>query len=459
MATSYFGFEIDHVNLPQEAKVLIHPNRVSEAASYLGMPEEDERISEPWIIHRNENSDSFRAISNFDGSSWYLQFRDCVFEFEPQGFKMEYLHQYKKTKARLFKKYAHKFVDRYFKEIFEALDLVYGRKRWDWSIENDYLRPVIYFPEFTITNRDGLEHVITDLYVRLKFDLRGKMKHSLEGVRASISYAEFSTDYAHSHLSGLQGFRFSNFCLGSDSPTVLNLQSLASEFTIEEFEIFLHQIEAMVRWESIEGTPYRYLKNIKEAGQGATPTNSQLRDLYKRFLINTESVEMHPYEYQFGKLYEVRDYDEEVVNFVNRHAHIKGDMINGKFVYRADPLYAFKQYLLWKRNNRPKKPVLKFKGNDVYASMKKPRTVYDEPVKHAHPEYAKFIVKQLNKAQLIDQYEQTAEPQPLWSKETQRPAKAGSVQITGTGGEINSQEWLRLWQHSGIAFINSNEEA
>lgn len=118
----------------------------------------------------------------------------------------------------------------------------------------------IRFPEILLTSEDGRQHTLRNLFVRFDFNQHLKIVGDYRGLRSSYTGAEWISDYAHSHLHG-RALTFQRFCTGSG---VIN-QSLAvlrDTFSEIEFQLFCLNIKSYVAWESISGTPYRYIRDI-----------------------------------------------------------------------------------------------------------------------------------------------------------------------------------------------------
>jgi len=155
------------------------------------------------------------------------------------------------------------------RQMLELLEKHYPQ-RWDVSDEGVVQ---LLFPEVTITNSEGMTHLIIELYVRFKFKefdnqfmLDNEIKFS--GVRGTISNAEYYRGYRHSHLTGKgknsTSTSYSTFCQGSGSTMQQLTQLLATtDFHLDQFEMFLLMIDNYVRWESLEGVPHMRIKNIK----------------------------------------------------------------------------------------------------------------------------------------------------------------------------------------------------
>lgn len=137
---------------------------------------------------------------------------------------------------------------------------------------------VIRFPKFTITNENQREHCIYDLFVRIpvgletdsQFDDRWsifpasgfKFRH-IEGSRIKHTVAELFSDYTHSHSPGVQLATWATFCTGDgDIDNVLSLLNCEDHIDYDLLKLLLLEIDPFVKWESIEGSPYRFMSNI-----------------------------------------------------------------------------------------------------------------------------------------------------------------------------------------------------
>lgn len=126
---------------------------------------------------------------------------------------------------------------------------------------------IIKFPELTITNSSKYIHLLKDLYVRIPIFIRdtGLEIKTIEGTRLTLSDSEINNSYYHSHLpQSTQPSKFETFCTGVGE--INNLTSLLnSGFDEDLFKMYLMHLETFVGWESIEGTPYRYIKSLIES--------------------------------------------------------------------------------------------------------------------------------------------------------------------------------------------------
>jgi hypothetical protein len=181
--------------------------------------------------------------------------------------------------------YKPEFLNDNFKKLGEICEQVYPG---NWCVADDdfYIR----FPEITITNSRKKTHIIRDLFVR--FSIRpddGTFLVGLYGCRGQLTRAEIYSDYGHSHLSGLSGGNFDGFCLGSDYiiDIMHSIRSFKDPLYFKKFEGFLYQLGEYVRYESIEGRPYRYIRNIgfrsRRENQSSSVIASAVNDIKVHF--------------------------------------------------------------------------------------------------------------------------------------------------------------------------------
>ena len=122
-----------------------------------------------------------------------------------------------------------------FKTAIRVINDIYDNS-WDiaFEVKKDFNNKIfleikgiyILFPEINITNRDRARHTIKDLLVLIQlynYNNTALKIHSLKGGRLTLSYAEYQSDYFHSHLPMLKNSisttmdlpYLSTFCTGS----------------------------------------------------------------------------------------------------------------------------------------------------------------------------------------------------------------------------------------------------
>lgn len=201
-----------------------------------------------------------------------------------------------------------KLSDKHFEKFVEMLSICNEifPNRWDLGLKlytnnknNKILcveNLIIHFPKTTIKNSKDYTHEITNLFIQL--DLRFKENSKklciqyVKGFRTSYTHKEVLSDYCHSHLPKRTRTLLSNnidvtnlmnpedFCLGSGEINYILSDLEYKDYNPNLFiNLFLNLI-SLSRWESLEGTPYRYIREVKARKSGS-------RD---RFYIDTERV-------------------------------------------------------------------------------------------------------------------------------------------------------------------------
>lgn len=135
-----------------------------------------------------------------------------------------------------------------------AIDYINDKMRGDWYIF------IIRFPHITITSESGATHEIKNLFLKFRMTKDLKLRQDIQGLRTSFTIAEWNSNYSHSHLSG-RSLNWNRFCTGS-GPINQSMAILMGGYNEIEFQLFSMHINSYVRYESIEGTPYNYIRNI-----------------------------------------------------------------------------------------------------------------------------------------------------------------------------------------------------
>lgn len=194
----------------------------------------------------------------------------------------------------------------WFKRYLEYLNIYYNGNIEDiisndrFLVEEQYIPVynltkefIVYYPEIIITNSNKESHVITDLYVKFSFDYFGKLSNSFKINRGSYSDQEWYSNYKHSHTHGSLPeaiCSFSTPCLGGGpiNSTIAVLQNATLE-TFSELEIvqFLILIDDFLKWESLEGVPYKYIRDIGNSGSHTIVPNRSPTELmhYERRVL------------------------------------------------------------------------------------------------------------------------------------------------------------------------------
>ena len=140
----------------------------------------------------------------------------------------------------------------------------------------------ILFPSIRIENEVGISHVITNLVVNIGMSsmilshncygntLNNEVTLNLcNGSRFSYDPEEIIREYNHSHLSKndsdfSEEYRtnrnYTNFCMGNGHAS----QALIQKRIKNEIELitYFSELEAYLGWESLEGSPYRFISGV-----------------------------------------------------------------------------------------------------------------------------------------------------------------------------------------------------
>ena len=156
----------------------------------------------------------------------------------------------------------------------------------------------LFYPDFTITNSEGETHNIKDLIVihKVAYSRTGGhiyTKHP-EGGRFRKTKLETAASYQQSHLPsydsedwGENPFRTSTFCVGGDTDVSRMIAEFEVEMDWDRYELYLFCVDSMITWESVEGVPYRKMRDIKNSmNDRVTSVNSNHPIKIVNYIIN-----------------------------------------------------------------------------------------------------------------------------------------------------------------------------
>jgi len=222
----------------------------------------------------------------------------------------------------------------------------YEKERFDVTVDedNNIVSAVIYFPEIEITNSSEQSHIMKDIYIKYEFrkdeeTVGGFTLKDIGIARSSYSASEIVNGYLFSHVSKDDFDRYSyDFCYGSTDLSKFIRRCLNDDSPIKFFHSLLLNYEEYLKWESLEGVPYRTIDSVisnnpKFVECGVSISRSSLLKYAEIVLSNIDSFK---YEYiiKNGK-YVIRATDEFIENvgdIICNHAEPKHifPFINGK---------------------------------------------------------------------------------------------------------------------------------
>lgn len=157
---------------------------------------------------------------------------------------------------------ARKFIVYKMEDIQKLVLDVFPDDRVDFqNITETSMNILILFPLIHITNSRDDHHDIKDIYVKFNISYNGETGFSfdIQGKRMTISLREYQSNYGHSHKNGI--FSWESFCLGSSDFRLIK-DSLLASCKEEDWLMLFYSLESYLSWESIEGGPYKFMKDI-----------------------------------------------------------------------------------------------------------------------------------------------------------------------------------------------------
>lgn len=323
----------------------------------------------------------------------------------------------------------------WFKRYLEYLNIYYNGNIEDiisndrFLVEEQYIPVynltkefIVYYPEIIITNSNKESHVITDLYVKFSFDYFGKLSNSFKINRGSYSDQEWYSNYKHSHTHG--SFpeaicSFSTPCLGGGpiNSTIAVLQNATLE-TFSELEIvqFLILIDDFLKWESLEGVPYKHIRDIGNSGSHTIVPNRSPTELmhYERRVLEhivketdfLEHIKEHTFLIptvkdgtpKYSILFDEWELQKILFSYYQETINLFGDILTNLLIYK-DSLNRVYYKRKTAGNSRPieryeGQTLFNFKGRDVKLKIHKTITKEVEDF-CINPEILYYLINRL----------------------------------------------------------------
>lgn len=120
---------------------------------------------------------------------------------------------------------------------------------------------IIRFPELTVSNSKGYSTKMYDMFVKLSFNASGCLKN-FEGLRTTYQQDHYTSGYSFSHLAGNAKRRgFTSFCTGEGPlSTLFHMMNITPDKNL--YLVFLSNLSTYLSYESLDGGPYRLIRNI-----------------------------------------------------------------------------------------------------------------------------------------------------------------------------------------------------
>lgn len=120
---------------------------------------------------------------------------------------------------------------------------------------------VVHFHDLTITNERNESTVVEDIYVNVPIKGNGTIFYSMYWSRPTFSELHYISNYTHSHLYSGNNDNWKPPCLGQ-GPIVMTIATLQKDNDIHYWNLFWLELSNCIGVESLEGVPYRYIRNI-----------------------------------------------------------------------------------------------------------------------------------------------------------------------------------------------------
>lgn len=317
---------------------------------------------ENWVYV--EQYSGYVSTSDLERNNWIVE--EGIIKTDPK-FSVD------TVKEKLIAKYP------YFEQIVNSIFPEGEDYSWDYIIYQRIFCFVVKLKKVEITNSLNQKHIIRDLYVLLPFNNVFKMTGNLMGTRGEISNFENDGGYLHSHLPG---HGVNNFCLGTGP-----IRDYISRFNIspDENELFnvIYNIKIYAAWESIEGRPYRQIKDLGKIE--ITESNNvsfNESELIKKYIKSDHQIPINLTTVNGVKTLVVNKniLEKQLVDFFSKSdsALVYKDITHNK--YYSTALIKGKDHVL------PDK-LFTFKGKDIFTTVK----TYNNEIKvqdqefYAHP--------------------------------------------------------------------------
>ena len=160
-------------------------------------------------------------------------------------------------------------------EIVRAAEEIYGVDKVDLKLDSEEnISLIVHYPQIDVEDEDGYTETIFDSYIcyTFKFDYDVlRLRNCIQMFSSHGTFEQAGAGYIHSHAPtrGLENF-FSkrDLCLGATDLQCLvdelNSTSNLNEVEAVTFEALFYQVDELLAWESNDGGPYIYLKELGE---------------------------------------------------------------------------------------------------------------------------------------------------------------------------------------------------
>ena len=276
------------------------------------------------------------------------------------------------------------------------------------TVNINYVRLIIHFPEVTISNKYNQSHDIKDLFIALSFNPSGQVTTNIEGARSTYSELEVIGGYIHSHLRSTDftirsvPLRYTNFCKGTGSINAC-LSFYNSDKSLPNLLSILYHLNTTANHESIDGGPHYRMETLqaKEGLSTAPSEEGVIRawDTLTNAIARKGSSHVpSPLDWKYeNPKYTIID-NIKLNDFCVEY--LKGTEAKKWLVLRADngQLYKKTESLVFNRNSYPLKydHFIPFKGRRYeFTVYSKPGPVITDQKVYIHPLIKSYVKSKL----------------------------------------------------------------
>lgn len=292
------------------------------------------------------------------------------------------------------------------KQVEESLQAIFPNN-WDLVKNKSLTEPyvlIIKFPMFEIINGQGTKHLIQDLYVKWVFKKGFVISKPLSGIRGLVDYVEYKSGYVHSHLPNVnytssRDLIFSTFCMGSGDFAIANLEWACDDrqFTQEAFELLLYQLDAYVKWESLQGGPYMRMENIAIGGRSRYLDSHEIR---RSFEIVIKELKQFPLKFDNVKnRFKVELFLLEPILSIIKDIYKIQKTSGGDYIFGDISRNSIEDWIAEGNKKGSKEFLFIFKGEKIFFKVKELDKKYNDSqlLEVPHPDITKYVAQELTR--------------------------------------------------------------
>lgn len=288
----------------------------------------EKRLANKGIV-RSLNDNTVQIVRGIKGSYLPVTYKDV------QDYKKERILKVLNTCSN----------NTFVKYLDTLVNAIFHKEQYDITSEERWIDLVIYYPEIIITNSHELSHVMKDIYIKFSFYTENNLRKliNIDIARTTYFDYEYQNNYVFSHVDFNSLTKYSsNLCFGQTdlSQIVSNLK----KGNFSKLQQVLLSFKDYLSWESIEGTPYKYISELhNKTDKYAVDTSYfsfiKLEDSYKKVINNIEDLK-YTYDLVDGK-YKIKlnkdsiDYIEEYLTITESSNNLFYLIDNKSYSYNS----------------------------------------------------------------------------------------------------------------------------